>query len=72
VYPLVALAMLLTVTGVLNWQGVPGLPFIALGFLSANTRSFRFSREEWKALAVVCAVLLALAVGMLVLWHATS
>jgi hypothetical protein len=69
VFPLVALAMGLTITGVLPWQGVPGLPFIALGFLAANVRSFRFSREEWRAMGFTLAALVLLAVGLLIWWR---
>ncbi|MBM3474912.1 MAG: hypothetical protein FJX75_16745 [Armatimonadetes bacterium] len=69
VFPLVALAMGLTITGVLPWQGVPGLPFIALGFLAANVHSFRFSRQEWRAMGVVSVVLLLMAAGLLIWWR---
>jgi len=69
VFPLVAVAMGLTITGVLPWQGVPGLPFIAVGFLAANLHSFRFSREEWRALGFVSAALLLLAAGLLIWWR---
>lgn len=57
VFPLVVVAMLLTVTGLLPWQGVPGLPFIAAGFLAANRRSFHLSRSEWVSLGVVAGIL---------------
>jgi hypothetical protein len=69
VFPLVALAMGLTITGVLPWQGIPGLPFIAVGFLAANLRSFRFSREEWRAMGITGAALAALALGLLLWWR---
>jgi hypothetical protein len=68
VYPLMAAAMILTITGALPWQGVPGLPFIAMGFLLANVRSFRFSREEWRALGIVTVALVILAAGLIALW----
>lgn len=68
VFPLVALAMGLTIAGILPWQGVPGLPFIAAGFLAANVRSFQFSREELRALGIVGIALMLLAVG-LVAWR---
>ena len=69
VFPLVALAMLLTLTGVLPWEGTPGLPFIAAGFLAANTKSFRFSDEEWRAIKIAGAALLVLSVVLFVVWY---
>jgi len=67
VYPLVLLAMVLTVTGVLPWGGVPGLPFIALGFLAANFREFSLSPREKRDLAVVGVILTAFVAAMFVL-----
>jgi hypothetical protein len=58
VFPLVVVAMVLTVTDLLPWEGVPGLPFICAGFLVANRKSFQLSRSEWISLGVVGAVLL--------------
>jgi len=69
VFPLVALAMGLTISDVLPWQGIPGLPFIAVGFLAANARSFSFSREEWRAMGVVGLALLVLAVVLFLVWR---
>ena len=67
VYPLMLLAMVLTVTGVLPWGGVPGLPFIAIGFLAANYRAFQLSPREKRDLAVVGAILALFVAAMFVL-----
>ena len=65
VFPLVVAAMLLTVTDLLPWQGVPGLPFICAGFLVANRGSFHLSRSEWVSVGVVAAILVGVvAVGL--------
>jgi hypothetical protein len=68
VYLLMGAAMILTITGVLPWQGVPGLPFLAAGFLLANVRSFQFSRDEWRAMGIVAVILVVLAAGSLMVW----
>jgi len=63
VFPLVVAAMVLTVTDLLPWQGVPGLPFICAGFLVANRGSFQLSRSEWINVAVVAAILVGVVVA---------
>lgn len=66
VFPLMVAAMVLTIRSILPWMGIPGLPFVAVGFLAANARSFHFSREELKALAIVGFALGGLALTMFV------
>jgi hypothetical protein len=48
--------------------GMPGLPFISIGVLSANWRHLRFTREEKRAL-LFASVLVAVVIAWLVLRH---
>ncbi|MGQ9732200.1 MAG: hypothetical protein ACUVX8_13135 [Candidatus Zipacnadales bacterium] len=58
VFPLVVVAMALTLMEVLPWRGIPGLPFVSFGFLAANFRQFRLSAEERRALGVASLLLI--------------
>jgi peptidoglycan/LPS O-acetylase OafA/YrhL len=67
VFPLMALAMFMTLADPLHWGGVPGLPFIALGFLAANYREFDLSSREKRDIVIVGAIMAVFIAAMFVL-----
>jgi hypothetical protein len=67
VFPLVVGAMLLGLSPASPFPGIPGLPFIAIGFLLANRGEFRFNREEWQSTLVLGLILVGVAVAVVAL-----
>jgi len=67
VFPLLLIAMFLTLGRIVPGGGVPGLPFIAVGFLAANYREFHLSPREKRDLAIAGAVVAAFVAAMFLL-----